>query len=278
MNKPTLERFEIMAEVLNSDQDDSVQLDAAVLELAATFVPELRPEVWIARLDEMGHEAAALVRTGNGPPVPQLIDFLARDQGYFGREPMAFEDPNNSFLNEVLVRRTGLPITLAVIYLEVGRRAGVALEGVGFPGRFVVRAVGDSALIIDPFVGELVSTSGIETLLINYANGDDRSDPRVLPPSSKREILHRMLNNLKLLYVHTKAWEHVLACSTRILLLAPESALEYCNRGTVYETLECVPAAIADYERFLALAPQDPNAKAVQARLVALRRVQPTVH
>ena len=278
MNRPTLERFEILAEVLNSDQDDSVPLDAAVLELAATFVPELRPEVWIARLDEIGHEAAALLRTGNGPPVPQLIDFLARDQGYFGREPMAFEDPNNSFLNEVLVRRTGLPITLAVVYLEVGRRAGVELEGLAFPGRFLVRAVGESALIIDPFVGELVSSPGIETLLMNYANGDSRYDPRMLPPSSKREILHRMLNNLKQLYVHTKAWEHVLACCTRILLLAPDSALEYYNRGTVYEHLECVPAAIADYEHFLTLAPQDPNAETVQARLVELRRVQPTVH
>jgi len=278
MNRPTLERFEILAEVLNSDQDDSVQLDAAVLELAAVFVPELRPEVWIARLDEIGHEAAALLRAGNGPPVPQLIDFLARDQGYFGREPFVFEDPNNSFLNEVLVRRTGLPIALAVVYLEVGRRAGVALEGLAFPGRFLVRATDDSSLIIDPFVGELVSTPGIETMLVDFANGDARYDPRVIPPSSKREILHRMLNNLKQLYVHTKAWEHVLACCTHILLLAPDSASEYYIRGSVYESLECVPAAIADYERFLGLAPQDPNSKAVQAKLVALRRVQPTVH
>ena len=99
MNRQALERFEILAEVLNSDQDDSVQLDAAVLELATAFVPELRAEVWISRLDEIGHEAATLLRTGNGSPVPQLIDFLARDQGYFGREPMTFEDPNNSFLN-----------------------------------------------------------------------------------------------------------------------------------------------------------------------------------
>ena len=278
MNRSALDRFEILAEVLNSDQDDSVPLDAAVLELAAAFVPELRPEVWIARLDEIGHEAAALLRTGNGPPVPQLIDFLARDQGYFGREPMAFEDPNNSFLNEVLVRRTGLPITLAVVYLEVGRRAGVALEGLAFPGRFLVRATDEPSLIIDPFVGELVSTPGIKMLLVDFANGDARYDPRVLPPSSKREILHRTLNNLKQLYVHTKAWEHVLACCTRILLLAPDSALEYYNRGTVYEHLECVPAAIADYEHFLTLAPQDPNAETVQARLVELRRVQPTVH
>ena len=278
MNRSALDRFEILAEVLNSDQDDSVPLDAAVLELAAAFVPELRPEVWIARLDEIGHEAAALLRTGNGPPVPQLIDFLARDQGYFGREPMAFEDPNNSFLNEVLVRRTGLPIALAVVYLEVGRRAGVALEGLAFPGRFLVRATDEPSLIIDPFVGELVSTPGIKMLLVDFANGDARYDPRVLPPSSKREILHRTLNNLKQLYVHTKAWEHVLACCTRILLLAPDSALEYYNRGTVYEHLECVPAAIADYEHFLTLAPQDPNAETVQARLVELRRVQPTVH
>ncbi len=278
MNEPSLKRFEILAEVLNSGLGGSVQLDAAALELAAAFVPELHPEVWIARLDEIGHEAAALLRTRSGPPVLQLIDFLARDQGYFGREPMVFEDPNNSFLNEVLVRRTGLPIALAVVYLEVGRRAGVALEGLAFPGRFLVRATDDSALIIDPFAGEVVSTPGIETLLMKYANGDARYDPRVLPPSSKREILHRMLNNLKQLYVHNEAWEHVLACCTRILLLAPESALEYCNRGTVYETLECVPAAIVDYEHFLALAPQDPKAKAVQARLVALRRVQPTVH
>ena len=278
MNRSALDRFEILAEVLNSDQDDSVPLDAAVLELAAAFVPELRPEVWIARLDEIGHEAAALLRTGNGPPVPQLIDFLARDQGYFGREPMAFEDPNNSFLNEVLVRRTGLPIALAVVYLEVGRRAGVALEGLAFPGRFLVRATDEPSLIIDPFVGELVSTPGIKMLLVDFANGDARYDPRVLPPSSKREILHRTLNNLKQLYVHTKAWEHVLACCTRILLLAPDSALEYYNRGTVYEHLECVPAAIADYEHFLTLAPQDPNAATVQARLVELRRVQPTVH
>jgi len=172
----------------------------------------------------------------------------------------------------VLERRTGIPITLSIVLVEVARRVGLPLRGVSFPGHFLVKLEEPRLRVLDPFHGRILELSDCRARL-RAALGEDvvfRADLhlRAAPP---REILVRMLTNLKHLYLRARDFGRTLACCERILLLQPDTPLELRDRGLVYERLECFAAAAHDLERFLQLAPEDESAPAIRERLRALR-------
>jgi regulator of sirC expression with transglutaminase-like and TPR domain len=253
--------------------DAKVDTALAALWIAAEEYPSLDPQATLARLDALAAEAAPRLREASGDPerAERLLHFLHHEQGFVGNEK-SYDDPNNSFLNVVLERRTGIPITLSIVLVEVARRAGIPLRGVSFPGHFLVKLEGPELRVLDPFHGRVLGLSDCRARLHAALGVDAELRPELhLRAASPREILVRMLTNLKHLYLRARDFGRTLACCERILLLQPDAPLELRDRGLVYERLECFAAAASDLERFLHSAPEDESAPAIRDRLRALR-------
>jgi regulator of sirC expression with transglutaminase-like and TPR domain len=260
------------AEVLRMP-DDRIDLARAALLIAAEEYPGLDVARYLARLDELAREVSPRLsgaRTA-AERVAVLNRFLFAEQKFAGNREH-YEDPRNSFLNEVLDRCAGIPITLSLVYVEVARRAGVDAHGVGFPGHFLVKHGQHGGIVVDPFFGTVLTLAECQSRLAAVLGAGAQLEPeRHLRAATPREILVRLLGNLKVIYVRTSDFGRALACCERILLVAPDSPLELRDRGLVYERLECFGAAASDLERFLALAPDDESARAVRERLDSLR-------
>ena len=196
---------------------------------------------------------------------------LYREEGLRGNTS-AYYDPANSFLNEVLDRKTGIPITLSVIYIEVARRLGLSLVGVGFPGHFLVKHVGpDGEKVFDPFLGGIELDKQQLTHKLQTMYGENNPYiamiPQLLGAASKKEILIRMLRNLKGVYLQKNDFQRGLSVIDRILLIAPDMAMEIRDRGGVHHRLGHLQAALQDFQRYLQLAPNAEDAEAVRTML-----------
>jgi len=266
------------AEVLRAP-DERIDLARSALLIAAEEYPALDIARYLARLDELAREVAPRLlpaRTA-AERVAVLNRFLFAERGFAGNREH-YEDPRNSFLNEVLDRCAGIPITLSLVYMEVARRAGVEVDGVSFPGHFLVKhghrdqQGKEDLIVVDAFCGAVLTREECQVRLAAMLGAAAQLRPELhLRKASAREILVRLLGNLKLLYVRSADFGRALACCERILLVAPDAPHELRDRGLVYEKLECFGAASADLERFLALAPDDESAGAVRERLASLR-------
>ena len=257
--------------------DKRIDLAEAALLIAAEAYPGLDIPRYIGMLDDLAAAEGAATAGDDATRVRGLLQFLAERRGFRGNQD-DYYDRRNSFLTEVLERHTGIPITLTLVYLEVARRLGLALVGVGFPGHFLAKHAAAPELIIDPFFGQMLSRRDCEQRLRAVLGDDATLDASHLRASTPREILIRILRNLKQIYLRARELESALACSERILLVEPELAPELRDRGLLYEQLECFAAARADLERFLALAPDDPTATVVRQRLIELGRAGATLH
>ncbi len=219
-----------------------------LVERTSTFV-----QASAARGDVVGH-------------VQQLGHVLFDTEGFTGNLG-DYEDPRNSFVNDVLRRRTGIPITLSIIYMHVGRRVGLWLEGVNFPGHFLVRCkgmLGDAApsedLILDPFHGGIVLTErDCARMLARHAGEDARFDRSLLAPAFKSQILVRLLVNLKRAYAKMRAFPRARAVSDLVLALDPASLTELRDRGLLSYQMGQFGAALADLEHYLALTARQPR-------------------
>jgi regulator of sirC expression with transglutaminase-like and TPR domain len=274
---PPSEPFRELAARLAGDAA-SVTLADVALGLAREFQPDLDPGPALAELERLAREARPRVPAEGPLParVTALLAFL-HEAGFHGNE-QAYDDPRNSFLNEVLARRTGIPISLAIVYAEIGARNGIPLQGVSFPGHFLLRTPEAEPLVIDAFHGALLDERACAALLRRALGPDAVFGPERLAPAGPREVLVRMLGNLKQGYAGRGEWLRALDCVERILLLEPGAPGELRDRGLLYEQLECFGAALGDLERFLALAPQSPEAGAIRARVEALRPRAAAIH
>ncbi len=254
-------------------------LDEAALALAAELEPELDRAGALATLDDLARRAAGRVSglPEGEPRVAALVAFLHDVEGFRG-DPEDYDDPRNSFLDQVLARRRGIPIGLAVVYEAVARRLGLRLEGIGFPGHFLLRWRGGRDLLVDPFFGRLLDDRECAERLKRALGPEARFERDALRVATLAEILIRTLGNLKRSYVGSGDLVLAATCCDRILLLVPDLPGELRDRGLLYEKLDCPGAARADLERFLALAPEDPTADAVRRRLDAMRRAPATLH
>ncbi len=246
--------------------DERIDLAAAALWIAAEEHPGLDPALWLARLDEM----AACLRPrldgvgGDLDRVALLAGFLADDVGLRGNAE-DYYDPRNSLLNEVLGRGLGIPITLAVVYIEVGRRAGVPLAGVGFPGHFLLRHALCPGLLFDPFDrGRLLTQEDCRAMLERLSGGSIAFDPRLLKPASPRQILIRMLNNLWRIYLHRGDFLRAIAALDRVLLLDPDDVGARRDRGLLSLRWGDPAGGICDLEHYLVLAPEAPDQTAIE--------------
>lgn len=265
-----LEGFTSVA--LSPDPD----LAKAALMIARVAYPQLDERRYLRQLDALGCEAALRVRTARVAPddVPRGVDptafaritalnrYLFHDLRFVGND-VHYEDPRNSFLNEVLDRRTGIPITLALVYKEVADRAGVAVEGVNFPGHFLLRypATPGSGysldLIIDAHHGGALLTEGMcRELLHKHTGGDAVWDQHLLAHATKPQILVRMLLNLKRSYVRMYSFPQARDITELLLAVDPSSINELRDRGLLAYHLNDFPAALRDLQRYLTLSPK----------------------
>jgi regulator of sirC expression with transglutaminase-like and TPR domain len=230
-----------------------------------------------ARFDEM---AAPLVARGVASrsveeQVQIVSSHLYEDLGFRGNE-QDYYDPKNSLLPDVLDRKLGIPITLALVYCEVARRAGVRARGVSFPGHFLVRvdAAGreDAPVAVDPFFGgRRLDEPGLQKLLERASPAQKLVLDEHLAPASPKTMLVRMLINLKWIYATRGDFARALLALDRIISLTPDSVPAIRERGLLAARLGSVEAARADLSRLLELVPQAPDANSIRQRLDELR-------
>jgi len=268
-------------EEIISAKEESIDLARACLMIAEDAYPGLDVERYLGEIERMAARLRARLPQSCGAEerVVGLNQFLFHDLG-FGGNTDEYYDPRNSYLNDVIDRKTGIPITLAILYMEVGRRAGLALEGVSFPGHFLVRLrLRGGVLVLDPFSGgtalsEAELRSRLQRVIPEGAAG--RVPVAGLPldqflePASKRQILARVLRNLKGIYRETDKPERMLDVLNRMVMVAPEAHAELRDRGLVYQRLECHRAALKDLKDYAEREPEAPDMDDVRVRLMEL--------
>ena len=258
--------------------EEEIDLPEAALVLAAFEYPELDIEGYRARLNDLG---AALRRRLRGDISPtETLIALNRyffDELGFAGNAADFYDPRNSYLNEVLDRRLGIPITLALVYVEIGRRAGLALHGVAFPGHFLVKCIlRDGAVVLDPCArGVSLSLEQLQARLRTLGSVAPTAEMvgQLLAAAGKKTILARMLRNLKGIYRERGDLVRALGAADRIVSLEPSAADEYRERAAIHLDLECFRAALADYRHYLMLKPGAEDAAVVRRQVVELEQV-----
>jgi regulator of sirC expression with transglutaminase-like and TPR domain len=255
--------------------DDAVDLAHASLLVACEEYPDLDVDRYVSRLDTLAGELRARVSTAAEPAIlaSALSRLLVEEEGFRGNT-RDYYDPRNSFLNDVLDRKTGIPITLAMVYMEVARRAGVAIDGVGLPGHFIVKLPGrDSGLLMDPFHGgALLSIEDCQARLDRIYEGRLKIKPSMLAPCGRKEILARMLRNLKAIYTRAGDYPRALRIVDLLLRVDPGNAQELRDRGLLHAALDCYALAASDLEAVLERAPGSPDAAALEKRIEDLRR------
>jgi regulator of sirC expression with transglutaminase-like and TPR domain len=241
-------------------------LAAAALLVARIEYPRLDPAPYLERLDRMGDEAFHFVAKdpGHDAPLAIRIDavnrYLFRELGFSGNREQ-YDDPRNSCLNEVMDRKKGIPITMALVYIEVARRAGVRAEGVNFPGHFLVRALQDlhtgdpdDGLIVDPFHGGAILNESDCRQLLDRHMEDAAFEPSLLAGATRRHVLVRMLLNLKRLYVKMHSFPQARTTTDALLALQPSSLADLRDRGLLAYHMNDFSHALRDLEEYLKLA------------------------
>lgn len=272
IERPERARFRAFAE---QGADDAERLAEGALLIAAEAVPGLDVAAQLTKLNAIAARVAPSVRAAETrhAKLLALADELWGRLGFRGNAD-DYYDPANSFLDAVLTRRIGLPITLSIVYLHVGRAAGLALAGVGLPGHFLVRTVDEGVpLFVDPFhEGRVRTADELGPFLSSLTGGRVKLDPAHLQPVGPRAILSRVLHNLKALYSGRSDWLRAIEAVDRILLLEPRAVDEQRDRAVLYARLGAPSLAIADLEAYLATPSVEGAARTeAQAMLTELR-------
>ncbi|MGD8375140.1 MAG: transglutaminase-like domain-containing protein [Acidobacteriota bacterium] len=258
-----------------------LRLDRGALEIARVAHPDLEAGPWLERLDRLAERTWSRRRSAEGPLefVGLLNRSLFRDEGFRG-DRASYYSPRNSCLNDVLQRRSGIPITLAVVYLEVSRRLGLPVAGIGFPGHFLIRArEGDRELLLDPFDGgRTLTPDDCQHRLDRVFGAGVELDPRFLQTVDRRQILTRVLRNLKRAYLSRRDSKRALAVVERLLALRPDLAEELRDRGKLLLRHGRTRRGADDLQAYLDRVPGAVDGREIRLLLSRLRRAQARVN
>jgi regulator of sirC expression with transglutaminase-like and TPR domain len=257
-------RKDLIGALVSESNAPGVALAPAALVVARVEYPRLDPDPYIARLDAMGDAARRAVAqhvsdTGDTSAhggIMALNEYLFGQMRFTGNRDQ-YEDPRNSCLNEVLERRTGIPLTLSIVYMEVARRAGLYADGVNFPGHFLVRCPepAGNPLVIDPFhSGALLSEHNCRLLLQKHVGSEVAFSRSLLAPATRTQILVRMLLNLKRIYVHMRSFPQARDVTELLLAITPSALSELRDRGLLAYHMNDVSSALRDLQAYLKLA------------------------
>lgn len=269
-------------------EDAGLPLLEAAISLAQDEFPGLDVQSVLADIDALAARLRQRIAADASPTVKLrlLNKYFFQELGFAGNVNN-FYDMHNSFVHQVLSRRRGIPITLALIYMELATQIGLLARGISFPGHFLVRLrMSQGEVVIDPFSGQSLSRDQLEELLVPYRQslarraGEEGAQPgpgsaaplpAFLQAASPREVLARMLRNLKEIHHSNLDWGRALDVMYRLVLLLPDDMNERRDRGFVFEHLGQFDAAAADYSLYLELRPDAADHASVKQRLFALR-------
>jgi regulator of sirC expression with transglutaminase-like and TPR domain len=256
--------------------DENIDLIRAALVLARTEYPRLDIEEYATRIEDLARQVASLA-----PDLHPQRTLAALNQVLFDRVRLRgnredYYDPRNSFLNDVLDRGLGIPITLSVLYMEVARRVGFPLAGVGMPGHFLLKHYGvdGQETLIDCFNrGSILSRQECQSRLHEIYSGEIALRPEFLLPVSRRQILTRMLNNLKTVYLSTRNFRKALAIADLILVIYPRSADDLKQRALLRYSIRMHRLAAEDLDEYLQLSPNASDADETRQMSLSIRRM-----
>ncbi len=235
-------------------RDNEIDLAGAALLYARDAYPDLDPALYLNQLDEWAEGIRSDV-AASSDPIATLNQYLFDDLHFTGNRRF-YGDPRNSYLNQVIDRRLGLPITLSVLYIEIARRVGLQVEGVGLPGHFIVRQPDRHGVrYVDPFhQGRGLTIEDCRNLVVDLSNGALEFQPEMLEAVGARQILIRMLANLKNAYVREQLFERAVPVVERLLDLKPDDALQLRDLGLLHYQLEHYGPALQALQHYVSIA------------------------
>jgi regulator of sirC expression with transglutaminase-like and TPR domain len=260
-----------------SGPEEAIDLAEAALLVATHAYPDLDVAHHLARIGELAKTLQSRIQPDSGPSqrILALNEYLFAELGFAANEE-DYYDPRNSCLNEVLDRRVGIPITLSLLYMELGGRIGLALQGVSFPGHFLVKcALPEGTVVLDPYSGGIsLGVADLQKHLREVRDGEvsDAIVAGMLGAAGRKEIILRLLRNLKAIYLRNQQFDRALPILDWIIATVPDQPPELRDRGMIYQELECSRASLADFERYLELSPSCDDRNDIRSRIVELRQ------
>ena len=271
MNNLTKTEFEQFLQ----QPDNQINLAEAALMIARVEYPELDVATYMKRIhalaDEIRHRLPEDANAGD--ILNQLNQVLFIEKGFEGNSDHYY-DPKNSFLNDVLDRKLGIPISLSILYIELGKELGLPLAGVAFPGHFLVKLeIDDGAIVLDPYFGGIsLSEDDLEERLQEFY-GDELKRQHfygLLATSSNKDIIVRVLRNLRNLYMQEEQWHKALTMGDYMVNLDSDKADAVKARAAIYDKLECYTSALKDYKHFIKLDPAGESLQDIRSRIIEL--------
>jgi len=256
--------------------DEEIDLAEAALLIAVEEYPRLDVALYIDKLDRFADIARD--RADGAADTMEMIsalnEALFEDLGFRGNTENYY-DPRNSFLNEVIDRRTGIPITITLVYIEVARRISLPIHGVGLPFHFIAKFMGDEEIFIDPFNGgRVLGHIECSELVSNMSSGQMRLEASHLEAITRKQLLVRMLSNLLGIYTGSNDYGRAIATIERILQIVPESLIHIRDRGLLLAAAGENARAAAELERYLAMEPPPDDAEMIRKQIAIVRQAQ----
>jgi regulator of sirC expression with transglutaminase-like and TPR domain len=259
-------------------EDEHFPLTEAAIAVAQHAYPDLDVQGVLDKIDQWGNKLKKQI-TPDTPPVQrlQLLKYFFYNELGFGPNPNDFYAPENSYLHQIIENRRGIPISLAILMMELGQQIGLNIRGVSFPNHFMMRiSLQQGEIIMDPLTGNSLSKNQLQEMLDPYLDAKGYRGELSLPlniflrASSPREILSRFMRNLKMIYSEDERWERLLGIQERLVILLPDSTEEIRDRGLIFAQLEYVRPAIADLQRYLAEMPGAEDAADIREHIATL--------
>jgi regulator of sirC expression with transglutaminase-like and TPR domain len=252
---------------------DEPDVFEVAMRIAQVEYPKLDIPRYRGMLEEFGADGKAAVKARGLRAVEQFNRFFFDALGFHGNADNYY-DPRNSYLNDVIERRTGIPITLSTVYCEVARRAGLRAFGVGFPGHFLAKCVlPDDEVIVDCFNARSVSREDCQELLNSFSPGGPAVSDEMFEIAAPRDILSRMLNNLRRIHAGRREFARALRWVEMDIALRPESPHNFRERGMLYVQMEEFGKALSDLEHYLRLVPSSPDLPQVREQIQLIRKL-----
>ena len=273
---------------LIAGDEASIDLARAALLIAAEEYPSLDIDQYLTRLDTLAAEVRQRLADppehAAGTPMSEhtcieilrALNVVLFEQEHFRGSRTDYYNPQNSFLNRVLERRLGIPLSLSLVYIEVGKRLGLALAGVGMPFHFIVccNVPGGTSIYIDPYEkGKFLSAQDCRRRLVQIFKDPADLDAHWLEPLDPKQLLVRMLTNLKHIYLHKNDFQRALTVCDRILLLRPQHPGDLRDRGVIAFHLQQYSHALHDLTAYVELAPQAEDLPEVRQQIKIIRQI-----
>jgi regulator of sirC expression with transglutaminase-like and TPR domain len=257
-------------------EDETIDLVRASLVVARTEYPRLDLEKYASRIEALAGRVAGLTTDHNPQRAIEALNRVLFEEVHLSGNREDYYDPRNSFLNDVLDRGLGIPITLSIVYMEVARRVGFHLSGVGMPGHFLLKHYGEDGqeMLIDCFNrGDIVSRQDCQSRLDEIYSGEMMLRPEFLHPISRRQILTRMLNNLKTVYLSTRNFRKALPIADLILVIYPRSPEDIKQRALLRYSMGMHGLAAEDLDDYLKVSPNASDADETRQMALSIRRM-----